>query len=240
VTDIHTPVRPGDRPLLLWGVDELLTYHYLVAEVFRREAELDYDAFWPCRRRPGRSDLAGAFRPAVAAFPRHAAGVLTVLQALGIDGNVRVWRAPEVFAARRPERTSTGLQAGERVEGLHDNDHGCPGACGLDKGFERDPRFLGVLRLDSVVMAGRWGRTAAANWVRRRRLSFRLHPWRGEAVSRRVVRPGGCALHGHQPAAGLRLSRCRVAGDHLMTRAVFPVALQRGIPGGNDDRRPES
>ena len=34
--DIHTHLYPPAFPdLLLWGVDELLTYHYLVAEVFR-------------------------------------------------------------------------------------------------------------------------------------------------------------------------------------------------------------
>ncbi|MFH1969228.1 MAG: glucuronate isomerase, partial [Verrucomicrobiota bacterium] len=34
VTDIHTHLfDPGMGPLLLWGIDELLTYHYLVAEV---------------------------------------------------------------------------------------------------------------------------------------------------------------------------------------------------------------
>jgi general secretion pathway protein F len=34
--------------MLLWGIDELLTYHYLVAEVYRivPAAELPYEKFW--------------------------------------------------------------------------------------------------------------------------------------------------------------------------------------------------
>ena len=36
VFDIHTHLYdPAFGPLLLWGIDELLVYHYLVAEAFR-------------------------------------------------------------------------------------------------------------------------------------------------------------------------------------------------------------
>jgi len=36
LTDIHTHLyAPAFGKLLLWGVDELLTYHYLIAEVVR-------------------------------------------------------------------------------------------------------------------------------------------------------------------------------------------------------------
>ena len=39
--------------LLLWGVDELLTYHYLVAEVFRivPASVLPYEQFWKMSKR---------------------------------------------------------------------------------------------------------------------------------------------------------------------------------------------
>src|SRR5271170_3870235 len=36
LTDIHTHLYdPAFNELLLWGIDDLLTYHYLVAEMFR-------------------------------------------------------------------------------------------------------------------------------------------------------------------------------------------------------------
>ncbi|MBM3290794.1 MAG: glucuronate isomerase, partial [Candidatus Hydrogenedentes bacterium] len=36
ITDLHTHLyAPPFGPLLLYGVDELLTYHYLIAEVVR-------------------------------------------------------------------------------------------------------------------------------------------------------------------------------------------------------------
>ena len=38
VLDVHTHVYSAAfGPLLLWGVDELVTYHYLIAEVARKE-----------------------------------------------------------------------------------------------------------------------------------------------------------------------------------------------------------
>jgi len=62
IVDMHTHLYPpvfgtpfgghGGKSdaegLLLWGLDELLTYHYLVAEVFRvvPATELSYEAFW--------------------------------------------------------------------------------------------------------------------------------------------------------------------------------------------------
>jgi len=47
VTDIHTHLfDPAMGSLLLWGIDELLTYHYLVAEVSRARPEMTCEAFW--------------------------------------------------------------------------------------------------------------------------------------------------------------------------------------------------
>src|SRR3569833_2068795 len=66
VVDMHTHLYPptfgtplggkgkGDpNGLLLWGVDELLTYHYLVAEVYRvvRPSKLPYEQFWRMSKR---------------------------------------------------------------------------------------------------------------------------------------------------------------------------------------------
>src|SRR3954454_2542574 len=46
VVDIHTHLYdPAFKDLLLWGIDDLLVYHYLVAEVFRY-LEMPYERFW--------------------------------------------------------------------------------------------------------------------------------------------------------------------------------------------------
>ena len=49
VTDIHTHLfNPPFGDLLLWGVDELITYHYLIAETFRK-TKISYENFWRMR-----------------------------------------------------------------------------------------------------------------------------------------------------------------------------------------------
>src|SRR6267143_1927334 len=50
VFDIHTHLYdPAFRDLLLWGIDELLVYHYLVAEAFRY-FDGPYEQFWALPR----------------------------------------------------------------------------------------------------------------------------------------------------------------------------------------------
>ncbi len=62
IVDMHTHLYPptfgtpvptkrgkvDPKGLLLWGLDELITYHYLVAEVYRvvPATELPYEQFW--------------------------------------------------------------------------------------------------------------------------------------------------------------------------------------------------
>ena len=83
VVDIHTHLYdPAFKDLLLWGIDELLTYHYLVAEVFRY-LDMPYDKFWALPK-TAQADLVWD-----ALFLRHSPvseacrGVLTTLQRLG-------------------------------------------------------------------------------------------------------------------------------------------------------------
>jgi hypothetical protein len=46
VYDLHTHLYPATMPkYCLWGLDELLTYHYLIAETIR-VSDITYDRFW--------------------------------------------------------------------------------------------------------------------------------------------------------------------------------------------------
>src|ERR1700674_3574055 len=83
--DIHTHLfAPGFGSLALWGIDDLLTYHYLEAELFR---------FSPIRppqyrmlTKPERADL--IWRTLFVENPplsEATRGVVAVLDALGLD-----------------------------------------------------------------------------------------------------------------------------------------------------------
>src|SRR5215213_10100758 len=46
VYDLHTHLYPPNfGPLMLWGIDELLTYHYLIGEAVRASG-IPYGDFW--------------------------------------------------------------------------------------------------------------------------------------------------------------------------------------------------
>src|SRR5688572_23992058 len=46
VYDLHTHLYPANfGKFMLWGIDELLTYHYLIAETIR-VSDISYEAFW--------------------------------------------------------------------------------------------------------------------------------------------------------------------------------------------------
>jgi len=87
--DIHTHLYdPAFRDLLLWGIDDLLTYHYLVAEAFRY-LQLPPQEFWSLAKTQ-QADLVWE-----ALFVRHSPvseacrGVLTTLHLLGLEVNKR-------------------------------------------------------------------------------------------------------------------------------------------------------
>ena len=85
VTDIHTHLYdPAFKELLLWGIDDLLVYHYLVSEAFRY-LDLPCDKFWSLSK-TSQADLIWD-----ALFLQHSPvseacrGVLTTLHALGLE-----------------------------------------------------------------------------------------------------------------------------------------------------------
>jgi len=86
VTDIHTHLFAesfGD--LLLWGVDELLTYHYLIAETFRFRPDLSYEAFWNMSKQEQADLIWQTLFIEHSPYSEACRGVVTVLNRLGFD-----------------------------------------------------------------------------------------------------------------------------------------------------------
>ena len=101
ISDIHTHLFPPSHGrLLLWGVDELLTYHYLVAELFLvAPRQLTPQKFWTLSK-PRQADLVWQHVfLAGGAMSEAARGVVTTLNALGLDvagrdlASIRKWFA---------------------------------------------------------------------------------------------------------------------------------------------------
>jgi hypothetical protein len=101
ILDIHTHLFPptfGD--MLLWGIDELLTYHYLVAE-FLRVTDIPYDEFWSLPKSVQAERIWQTLFIERSPVSEATRGVVTVLAQLGlplVDRNLNAYR--EWFAKR--------------------------------------------------------------------------------------------------------------------------------------------
>src|SRR6188508_1462785 len=101
IIDMHTHLYPPSfgttlagkggksdpNGLLLWGIDELLTYHYLVAEVYRivPANKLPYEQFWKMTKRQQADHIWKNLFVERAPISEACRGVLTTMQKLGFD-----------------------------------------------------------------------------------------------------------------------------------------------------------
>ena len=85
VTDVHTHIfPPAFKHLCLFGIDELLTYHYLVAETFR-SARTTYDRFWRMSKTEQADLVWQTLFVENSPVSEAARGVISVLDAFGLD-----------------------------------------------------------------------------------------------------------------------------------------------------------
>ncbi len=156
VTDIHTHLyAPPFGELLLFGIDELLTYHYLVAELLR-VSNVSYDAFWAMPK-PAQADLVWKElfleRSPISEACR---GVLTALDRLGLDtasrslGDYRAWfrdRDPNahIDAVFARANISSAVMTNDPFDDLERPT--------WEAGYAGDPRFHAALRIDPLLNA---------------------------------------------------------------------------------------
>lgn len=178
VVDMHTHLYPpsfgtahgGSRAdpsgLLLWGFDELLTYHYLVAEVFRAvpATRMPYEAFWKMSKVEQADHIWRELFINRSPISEACRGVITVLSRLGLDpserdpNRYRRWfgqqdasrhidRVMELSGVKSITMTNDVFDDAERQRWLANPDVGA------------DPRFKAVLRIDPMLRD--WPRAAS-------------------------------------------------------------------------------
>lgn len=157
VTDMHTHLfAPEFGDLNLWGIDALLTYHYLVAEVFR-VAPMPYEDFWSMSRAQQADHIwteLFVHRPPIS---EAAQGVVRVLVGLGLDPCARdLTGARAYFAARDPyEYAGMVLNMAGVDELVMTNDpFDAQEAAVWMKGAPISARYRAALRLDHLLL--RW------------------------------------------------------------------------------------
>ena len=162
IHDIHTHLYdPAFGDLLLWGIDDLLVYHYLVAEAFRH-LSLPYEKFWGLPKAQQAELIWEALFIQNSPVSEACRGVLTTLNALGLDVKKRDLPAlRQWFRQWKVEDYITRCLELAGVESV------CMTNSPFDdlersvweKGFQRDPRFKAALRIDPLLLS--WGDTAA-------------------------------------------------------------------------------
>lgn len=161
-TDMHTHLyAPEFGGLNLWGIDALLTYHYLVAEFFRVR-RMPYEAFWAMPVQEQADVIWQALfveRPPVS---EATAGVVRVLSTLGLDPCARDLReAREFFAAQDPAAYAERVLDDARVDVLvMTNDPFDPAEASVwERQVSIHPRYRAALRLDRLLT--RWSDACA-------------------------------------------------------------------------------
>ena len=155
VVDIHTHLYdPLLGNLLLWGIDELLVYHYLVAEA-ARQLPPPIEEFWSLRKSRQAEMVWDALFVSHSPISEACRGVLTTLHRLGLDVKARdlpalrqwfsqwnaetyVTRCMEVANVKTIYMTNSPFDDEERPVWQH--------------GFLRDERFVAALRIDPLVV----------------------------------------------------------------------------------------
>src|SRR5207244_3563531 len=151
IFDIHTHLYdPAFGELLLWGIDDLLVYHYLVAEAFRY-FDFPYEKFWAMSKTEQAERIWDALFIQNSPISEACRGILTTVNALGLDVKkrdlkaVRKWfadwdvndyltRCMELGGVRRICMTNSPFDDLERPV--------------WERGFCRDDRFDAGLRID--------------------------------------------------------------------------------------------
>ncbi|HVK59479.1 MAG TPA: glucuronate isomerase [Candidatus Kapabacteria bacterium] len=160
VDDIHTHLYdPAFGDLLLWGIDDLLVYHYLVAEGFRYLA-ISYDDFWSLTKQQQADIIWEKLFQKHSPISESCRGVLTTLHKLGIDPrkrdlpSLRKWFGEWTVA----DYTTRCMELGN-VQSI------CMTNSPFDDlerpvwegSFKRDSRFKAALRIDPLLTA--WDQT---------------------------------------------------------------------------------
>ncbi|MBP1995863.1 glucuronate isomerase [Paenibacillus eucommiae] len=154
ITDMHTHLfSPNFDSLLHRGVDELLTYHYLVAEVMRW-SDLPIEIFWQLTKSAQADHIWQKLFIEHSPVSEACRGVLTTLQGFGID-----LRSRDLDAFRQIYAQYDAYSQVDKVLELAGVDHVVMTNDPFDEeergiwlsGTKPDPRFHAALRLDPLL-----------------------------------------------------------------------------------------
>ncbi len=162
VFDIHTHLyAPEFGALNLYGIDELLTYHYLIAETFR-SAAVTPESFWQMRKVDQADLVWRTLFVENTPLSEAARGVVTVLDAFGLDPAATDLAEARAFfgaqeASAHLDRVLDLARVGDVV--MTNDPFDEAEARVWEPGAHLDSRFHAALRMDGLL--NDWERTSA-------------------------------------------------------------------------------
>lgn len=215
VMDVHTHLFPLEfNGLCLYGIDELLTYHYLTAETLR-SARITHDRFWQLSKTDQADLVWQTLFVENSPASEAARGIVTVLDAFGLDTRAEnLNEARAFFNSRRVGEHIDRVFDIARVSGVVMTNDPFDDAEGeiWNSDVSADPRFKSALRLDGLLNGNRVTETSASlrqfldDWI------ARMNP-----VYMGVSLPADFKF----PADDTR--------DRLLREVVLPTAKEQGL-----------
>ncbi|HVE41555.1 MAG TPA: glucuronate isomerase [Planctomycetota bacterium] len=233
ITDIHTHLyAPCFGDLLAWGVDELLTYHYLIAEFFR-QSDLPYEAFWAMSKREQADAIWKTLFIDTSPLSEATRGVVTVLHELGLDvGRRNLNEIRKYFAKQsREEYIDVVFKKAGLTDCVMTNDpfDDAERPVWL-KGYRADSRFKAALRIDPVLLG--WSKA----WKRLQewgyKVEHRLTPKTLKEIQRFfrewAKRTGGLYVGVSLPPTFAMPEKSVTA--QILERSLLPVCEEMNLP----------
>jgi hypothetical protein len=154
IVDIHTHLfAPFLGKLGLWGIDEILTYHYLEAELFR-SSEVAPEKYWTLSKSDQAELIWRTLFVGNSPISEATRGVVAVLQAFGLPtGPSALPEARAFFQQQNPESHVPRVlkMAGLQSVAMTNDPLDPAEAPYWVRGISAHPQFHAVLRLDRVL-----------------------------------------------------------------------------------------
>jgi hypothetical protein len=233
IIDIHTHLfAPSFGKLGLWGIDELLTYHYLEAEFFR-SSPIKPDQYFALSKTQQADAVWRALFAENTPISESTRGVIAVLKAFGLPTNgeslnearaffrtqsldAHVTRVFEMAGISTVVMTNDPLDPEEAPLWLH--------------GAREHPQFRAVLRLDKIL------RQWPANWEALAAQGYKVDAQASGTSAAEVqrflfdwyerMRPMYMAVS----LPDTFVYPAETVGNYLLAEAVLPVCLELDIP----------
>ncbi len=257
IVDMHTHLYPpgfgtpvpnstgqtDPRGLMLWGADELITYHYLVAEVFRvvPATQLPYDQFWKMSKTQQADHIWKHLFVERSPVSEACRGVLTTLHRLGLDpATDSLDQIRRYFASQNPSRyidkvmSTANVQKITMTNAVFDDNERTRWLANPAVGA--DSRFSGVLRIDPMLRdwptaakkLKEWGFDVTLELTEKTIAEARrfLSEWidRVKAIYLAVSLPPEF----HYPADSA--DPVASAGQKVLEKIILPLCAERNLP----------